>query len=131
MTDRPLNFSSGVAGVVTLVTTAETVVATLGGCVTRWPGQTFKITGNCVLTSGTSTTTVTMRIRRKSLTGTLVSDATPQNVTAAAGSSDAYGVYAEDAPGDVTGFTYVLTAQQASADGNGATVYANLTARVD
>lgn len=131
MTDRPLLFSSGVAGVVSLVTTAETVVATLGGCVTRWPGQVFKITGQCVLTTGTNATGITMRIRRQSLTGTLVSNATPQQITAVAGSTDEYGVYAEDAPGDVTGFTYVLTAQQAGADGNGATVYANLTARVD
>lgn len=131
MPGNPIIYTSGTAGAVTLTTTAETVVATLQGVTTPFPGQVVKLYGLVLLTTGTSTTAVTMRVRRLTVAGTLVSDQTAQPVTAAVPGPNTYDVYCEDSPGEVASFTYVLTATQTAAAANGASVYANLTARVD
>lgn len=131
MTSRPLFFTSGIATAVGITTTAETVMASCGGVVTRYAGQTFKLFGHAVITAGSTTTGITMRIRRLSLTGTLVSDATAQSVITAAGDTNDYPVSATDSPGEVTGYTYVLTAQQAVGGTGGTSVYAVLECRVD
>lgn len=131
MVAKPLVFSSGVVGVVALTGTTETVVATCGGCVTRYAGQTFKIRGQSFITTGANQTGVILRIRQQSLTGTLVNDQTAQTIVTAGGDSDIYHAFGTDTPGDVTGYTYVLTAQQAGGSNNGATVYSDLEVRVD
>jgi len=131
MTDRPLIFTSGVAGVVNLTGSTEAVVATCAGVVTRFSGQTLKLNGFAVVTTGTTTTAVVVRIRQLSLTGTQVSPTSSQTVITAAGDSNAYPCYATDSPGDVTGYAYVLTVQQTGGGTGGATVYAVLECRCD
>src|SRR4051812_11200437 len=106
MVAQPLVFTSGVAGVVAVPGTTETVIATLSGVVTKYSGQTIKLTGTAVFTQGADSDGVIFRIRRASLTGTLVSDAGTQAITGGPGATFTYGVFAEDAPGDVTGFVY-------------------------
>jgi hypothetical protein len=123
--------SSYVEADVTLVTTSETVLATLTGVSTSQPGQTVGLTGRYRLTTGAATTTVTSRIRRDSLTGTVVGESTAENVYAAAGSTEGHELYVEESsPGEFAGRTYVLTAQQAGASGNGTAVNAALVAEV-
>jgi hypothetical protein len=115
----------------TLVTTAETVVATLTGVSTSAPGQTVALRGTVQITTGTATTAVTLRIRRDSLTGAVVGEAGPSQVSAAAGSTEEHERYAEEAnAGEFSGRTYVLTAQQTAATGNGTVLTAALEANV-
>ena len=127
----PLFFTSGIAGVVALSGSTEAVVATLGGVVTPY-GATMNValSGQVFVTTGTTTTAVICRIRRASLTGTLVGDQTGQPVVAAAGSANIYEANAVDNPGDVTGFTYVLTCTDTGGGTGGTTVYATLSAFV-
>ena len=59
---------------VTLTTTAETVVATLTGVSTNQAGQQLALRGTYNITTGASTTALVTRIRRDSLTGTVVGE---------------------------------------------------------
>lgn len=126
----PLFFTSGTAGVVALSTTVEAVIATLSGVVTPLGNQTVTLSGTTLLTSGSTTTAVVLRIRRASLTGTLVGDQTGQTTITAAADTNVYEVRGVDTPGDVTGFVYVLTAQQTGGGSGGTTVYSRLDAFV-
>lgn len=127
----PLFFTSGTAGVVALSGSTETVIATLNGvCTPMGATQNVTLRGTTLLTSGSTTTAVVLRIRRASLTGTLVGDQTGQTTITAAADTNLYDANAQDAPGDVTGFTYVLTAQQTGGGSGGTTVYARLDAFV-
>ena len=115
----------------TLVTTAETVVATLPGVSTNQAGQTVALRGQAIVTTGGSTTGMTLRIRRDSLTGTLVGETDPDAVFAAAGSTETHDLYAEDTgAGEFSGRTYVLTATQIAAAANGTVLTASLVADV-
>lgn len=111
----------------TLVTTAETVLATLSGVQSQRAGQTVFLEGDFVLTTGTNTTTVTVRVREDSLTGTLVDESEVDTLIGAAGSTDPYRITAlHTPPGELSGKTYVMTAQQAGANANGTVVHASL-----
>jgi hypothetical protein len=124
-------FSSYASADTALVTTAETVIATLAGVSTNQPGQTVALRGEAQITTGANTTAVTLRVRRDSLTGALVGEANAAQVSAAAGSTEDHSVYVEEvAPGEFSGRTYVLTAQQTAASANGAAVQASLVAQV-
>lgn len=115
----------------TLVTTAETVVATLAGVSTGQPGQTVGLTGDISVTLGTNTTAVTLRVRRDSLTGTLVGEATPEQISTAAGSTERHHCYFEESnPGEFMGRTYVLTVAQTGASANGSVLDASLACEV-
>jgi hypothetical protein len=115
----------------TLVTTAETVVATLAGVSTNQPGQTPGFEGQVTVTSGTSTTGVTLRIRRDSLTGTVVGETVPDTLSGAAGTVETHNIYAEDTnSGEFSGRTYVLTVAQIAASANGSALTASLTCNV-
>lgn len=111
-----------------LVTTAETVVATLTGVST--PRKTsITLEGFAQLTTGASTTAVTPRIRRGSdITGTLIGEANPQQIAAAAGSTEELYIKAIDPNVDLAGGTYVLTLQQTAASANGSNLQATLSA---
>lgn len=114
-----------------LVTTAETVVATLSGVSTPRPGIKVVISGWCQVTTGTATTALTPRIRRgTAITDTLVGEANADQVQAAAGSTENADIMVEDSPGEVAGQSYVLTIQQTAATGNGSCIQASLTADV-
>lgn len=112
----------------TLVTTAETVVATLAGISTSLVGQRVKLRGWVQLTLGAATTTVTLRVRRTSVTGTLVGEANPVAIPSAAATTGEFEICVEDSPGEIAGGTYVLTAEQASATGNGTALQSSLEA---
>lgn len=126
----PLYFTSGEAAAVALSAATEAVVATCSGIVTPYSNQTVALRGTVLLTTGTTTTSVICQVRRLSLTGTAVSDATNQTIVAAAGSTNVYDVTCTDAPGEVTGYTYVLTVTDTGGGTGGTTVYATLEAFV-
>lgn len=113
-------FSTYVTADVTLVTTAETVVATLSGVSTNQPGQTVAFRGNLTLTTGANTTAVTLRVRRDTVTGTVVGEAVPDAVSAAAGSVESHAVsVASTTLGEFGSGVFVLTAEQTGATTNG------------
>jgi hypothetical protein len=103
-----------------LVTTAETVVATVTGVATDRPGQTVAIRGQYNITLGTGTTAVVTRVRRDGLTGTVVGEVQTEQISSAAGSSENHDIYREDTgAGEFSGRTYVVTVSQTAATGNG------------
>jgi hypothetical protein len=105
---------------VSLVTTAETVVATLTGLSTGQAGQTVAIRGKANITLGTNTTAIVSRIRRDSLTGTTVGEVQTEQISSAAGSTEDHEIYREDAnAGEFAGRTYVMTVSQTGASANG------------
>lgn len=115
----------------TVVTTAETIVATLPGVSTAGPNQTVRLQGELRITTGTNTTGLTLAIRRGStVAGPVVGEATVVQVEAAAGSTEDHDIQVTDIPGDVASQPYVLTVTQAAASANGSVLNANLRAEV-
>lgn len=115
----PLHFASATcpsAGV-TLTTTSEGSAVTSGG-ITTTGVQTVRVWGTAIVTTGTSTTAVTLRIRRGSGTAG-PSVGTPTAATVTAGNAVSLSFAGEDAPGEVAGQQYSLTAQQTGAAANG------------
>lgn len=113
-----------------LVTTAETVVATLTGVATPRRCNVM-VSGRVSITTGASTTAVTLRIRRgPGITDTLIGEATPEQLNAAAGSTEGHDIEALDLGVDLAGATYVLTAQQTAASANGSALNADLHAEM-
>lgn len=113
-------FSSYSETDVTLTTTAETVVATVTGVSTSQAGQTVSIRGLANITLGTNTTAVVMRVRRDSLTGTVVGEVQTEQIFSAAGSTEDHEIYREESnPGEFSGRTYVVTVSQTGATANG------------
>ena len=123
-------YKSPVTADTTLVTTAETVVATLSGVSTP-RAVNVQLRGWAQLTTGTNTTAVTPRIRRGStITGTLIGEANPVTIGAAAGSTEDFEVDVRDDGADIAAATYVLTLQQTGASANGSCVQAAIEAYV-
>lgn len=123
--------SAYVSADTTLTTTAETVVATLSGVGTSQPGQTVALRGQYQITLGTGTTAVTTRIRRDGLTGTLVGEGNPEQISSAAGSTEEHYLEVEEvSPGEFSGRTYVLTVAQTGASANGTVIQAELAAEI-
>ena len=121
------SYSSEVSADVTLVTTAETVVATVTGVNTYKPGETLQIQASATVTNGTNTTALTFRVRRDSLTGTVVNNADPVQIETAAASSEDHELVCEDQiAGEIANATYVLTVQQTGASANGTVLNAGL-----
>lgn len=113
----------------TMTTTTETVIATLTGVSTSGPGRKIQLRGEAKITTGASTTALNLRIRRDSLTGTVVDESNPVQVEAAAGSTEDHDIVAEDIPsGEIFNATYVLTAQGTGSAANNTCVYAYLEA---
>lgn len=116
----------------TLVTTAETVVATVGGIDLPRPGVAVTVRGTAQLTTGTGTTAVTPRIRRgTAITDPLVGEANAVTIGAAAGGTEEFSLEVVDSPGELAGGSYVLTLQQTAATGNGTALQASLDAEWD
>lgn len=117
---------------VPLVTTAETVLATLSGISTPHPATKVKIEGWAQITLGTATTAVTMRIRRgTAITDTLIGEANAEQISTAAGASEAHTIETEETLGEVANVSYVLTAQQTAATANGAALQGELKIVID
>ena len=124
-------YNSDVSADTTLLTTAETVVATLGGVSVARPGESVRLHGEATVTTGTATTALALRLRRDSLTGVQVGETITDQVEAAAGSTETHDIVATDpAPGELAGASYVLTVSQTAATGNGSAVHASLEATV-
>lgn len=112
---------------VPLVTTAETVLATVTPITTADATEQVTLTGTAQITAGTAATAITPRIRRGTdATGAVVGEGNPQTV--AAGNTVDLSMNERDVPGPVAGASYVLTAQQVAATGNGSSLHAVLTA---
>lgn len=110
----------------TLTTTAETVVATVA-VATDTPDDRVDLAGQATLLSGTGTTQVRLRIRRGSLTGTVVADSGNMGLVGSVGSIQEYDLNGQDTPGEYDG-PYVLTAAQVGASANGTVQPATLQA---
>lgn len=127
----PRTYNVDVPTDTTLVTTAETVVATLSGVTMSRPGQSIRLHGSVSVTTGATTTALVTRIRQDSLTGALVDEAITDTLAAAAGGTEGHDIVATHSPtGELAGATYVLTVSQTGATGNGACVHASLHAEV-
>lgn len=125
------NYTAPVTADTSLVTVAETVIATLSNVGTTRPGEPIKLRGWAQITTGGSTTALTLRIRRDSLSGAVVGEGNPENVSAAAGSTESHEIVTQDSfAGEVPSQTYVLTAQQTGAAANGSCLQALLEAEV-
>lgn len=124
-------FGSQPAVPIAVTTTAETVLATVNVGSTNGAQVQVTLEGLVVLTTGTATTGVTVRLRRGTdATGTVVATTGVETAIGAAGSTDPYPIQAVDTPGDVGGQSYALTVQQAAATGNGSVTFASLNAAV-
>jgi hypothetical protein len=104
------------------------VVCTLSGINTPRK-TTVTVAGWAQITTGAATTALTARIRRGTdVTGTLIDEANPVQVEAAAGSTEDVEITVEDEGVDLANATYVLTVQQTAATGNGTCVQAAMEA---
>lgn len=89
---------------------AETVVATLPGVTLDSASRHVLLEAWIAWTVGTTAATGQLRIRQSTLTGTVVANSgILTQLTAAGLRTDS--VFGIDQPGDVAGFTYVLTLQ--------------------
>lgn len=102
----------------------EAVIATLPGISTPGADGTVDLDGTATFLGVAGTTTVTLRVRRASLTGTLVGEA--DAIPAAGAVLSRHLISTQDAPGDVASLTYVLTAT--AAGGNATCNNADLNA---
>jgi hypothetical protein len=100
---------------VTLTLATEVVVMTTPGVNTAGVSQTCRIIGSVQVTTGVGATTVTLRCRRASLTGTLVGEANA--ITTAASTTFAFPFSFDDNPGEVASLPYVITATAAGVAG--------------
>lgn len=124
-------YSVDVSADTTLVTTAETVVASLTGVSMARPGERVRLHGQAKITSGAAVTALTMRVRRDGLTGPLVGEADPVQLEVAAGSTEDHDIVVTDTPAlELAGATYVLTAQQVGGAANATCLHASLEATV-
>lgn len=120
------NYASSAA--VTLTTTAETVVATFTTPPLNTgvgPTEGTVIGAEVTLTPGTAATAVQLRVRQGSLAGAVVGNLAESPATAAV--TDTVDIQVTDPTANYpAGNTYVLTAQQVAATGNGTVQYVNV-----
>lgn len=104
---------------VPVVTTAETVIGSSTPFNIANPsGQGIRVSGVINFTTGTNTTAVVIRVRRDSLTGTLVGEAQTHTIGAAVSANLAFDQV--DALLTGTNQVYVVTIVQTGASANGA-----------
>jgi hypothetical protein len=115
-----------------VVTTAETVLATVSGVNSYAPGARITIRGGVQFTPGTATTGLTFRIRRGTdATGTLIQEANLEIVAGVVGSTEDHELEVTDqVAGELAQASYVLTVVQTAATGNGTAVQAWLEVEV-
>jgi hypothetical protein len=109
---------------------AETAVCQITNIATDGPSQVAVLTGFVAITIGTAGTALRLRIRQSAIGGTVVADTGAVTGGIAAGNVVALEVQDFDLPGDVDGFTYILTAQVTAASAGSAVSSANLIAIV-
>lgn len=87
----------------------ETIVGTISGVQTRFPGQLLRIRADIFATPGATVTNVALRVRRTVLTGTQVGS-TVNTSQPTASKINPFAIIVEDMPGEGS-FTYVVTYQ--------------------
>lgn len=102
----------------TLVTTAETVVGSIVMPTNLQRDTPVDIEASVSMTTGTLTTAVQIRIRRDSLSGALVDVLKTVQVGASLPTGLEHTVR-DPVQGEIANRTYVVTAQQVGANGNG------------
>jgi len=113
-------FSGLVTADTSIVTTTETVLATVSNVSTSRGGSKVTLVGSVQMTVGASVTALTFRWRRGTdATGTLIGEANAVQIETAAGSTEDHVHTVEDAGVDLVNASYVLTVQQTAATGNG------------
>lgn len=114
----------------TLLTTAETVVATLGGVSSRRAGQRLHVEGHINILTGTGTTALVLRLRQDVLTGTVIDTVETDFIAAvAAGDTEDHLIEGDLVlAGELSGKSVVLTVAQTGATGNGTVNLATLRA---
>lgn len=128
----PQEFSVQATADQTVVTNAETVIATLTGVSTDRAGRTVRLNGEFQITTGGSTTALTPRIRRDGIAGAVVAEGNAIQLSAAAGSTEEHTIQADDPrASEIFNATYVLTVQSAAAAANHSVLLATLRARTD
>lgn len=121
-------FTSDSAVNTTLVTSAETVIATVSGVSTPRK-TTVSLEGWAQVTTGASTTSLVPRVRRGTdINGTLIGEGNPVTIGAAAGSTEDVEIRVADVGVDLANASYVLTVVQTAASANGTSLQAGLTA---
>lgn len=124
--------ASGITKSVTSVATtatpaAETVVNTITAPSTGPGQQVVTIHASLTQTTGTTTTGVTLRVRRGSLTGALVGVAQADGIFAAAAAAvETHSIDVQDQPGDTSGQVYVLTCANIGAGAAGAAIQSTM-----
>jgi hypothetical protein len=108
-----------VATTTNVPTTTETVAATSLPLVQDSDQRQVYIHGWLDLSIGGSTTTVTLRIRRNSLTGTVISNPALFTFVAAQVTRTPIAIWAQDSAQNIAGSVYVMTVQQTAAVGAG------------
>jgi hypothetical protein len=114
----------------TVVTNAETVIATLVGVTSRSPGGPINLTGFAAFQVSALTTATTLRVRIGSVTGTILNAAAPA-ITGTAGSTTTNtidGSWQDQPVGEYNNQTYVLTIQSTAAGANWNVTLASLAA---
>jgi len=116
---------------VPLVTTAETVVVSSDLVLTPFATSRVIVIAWAQLTTGTATTAVTPRIRRGTvITGTLLGEATPVTVGAAAGSTEQFYAIAFEERQSTDRVQYSFTLQQTAASANGSALQGGIVVLV-
>lgn len=115
---------------VAITTTTETVVATLSNVSTP-RAVSVALKGWMQVTTGAGTTALTPRVRRgTTITGTLIGEANPVQVAAAAGSTEELEVAVVDSGADLAAASYVLTVQATGATADATKLQATLQAHI-
>lgn len=124
-------YSAQATGDITVVTTTETILATIASVNTPRPGCKVQLFAFGQFTSGANTTGLTFRWRRgATITDTVVGESNVEQIEAAAGSTEGHSVAVEDTPGEVAGQTYVFTVQATAASANGSGLFSEAWADV-
>jgi hypothetical protein len=120
----PNTFSAQSSAETAVAETAETEVLKLVAGGTQSPNTKVIIDGTVNLLIGKEATAVVVRIRRSSLTGTVVLTQTTTMITAEKQASISFN--AEDEPGEVAGVTYIVSVQQTAGKAAGTMKFAAL-----
>jgi hypothetical protein len=111
-TSRPHVYSTNaVTNAAESAANTETVVLTLAGVTAEFPQQLVQFTGEVSITPGTTTTAMTVRVRRDSLTGTLVDTADVHAGDVVASKLSVLSFSKTDSGREPAGATYVVTIQ--------------------
>lgn len=97
----------------------ETVALTLAGVTSEFTGQQIVAWGILTFTAPAAITSLTIRIRKETITGTVVGEATIDAADPVATKLGVFHAFGIDPSADVSGGNYVLTFQGAGEGGPG------------